>query len=443
MVDLSSRWLSLWSPKTGLWAIFNGLFTTVIVTAVGFVTGMITARTLGPGGRGELTAIIMWPQFLAYMFTFGLPSSLLYALKRTPERESELVGAALVMGLTGSGVAVLAGVFGIPFWLHSYSDVVIHEAQWVMLLAPVGLMSLLLMSNLQARSAFGHFNRVRFLPPTITLVVLLVLLSDQWLNPYTAALAYLLAGLPIFFWQLNWVRKTIKPRLNEIRTSSRRLISYGLRAWGADLLGTMGNQVDRMFVVALLSPSDMGLYVVAQGVARLINIIPNSVTPVLMPKAAENSLDDVIKLAGRAARVALISMVLLSIPLLLLASHLLGWIYGAEFVSATHVFQLLVGESVLGGVVSILAQSFLALGRPGILTIVEGCGLAVTVVLLVFFVPLLGLVGAGIALLCSMLIRLIFIFVSFPLLLKKSPPSLWPRWGDVLSVWIQIRRQGR
>jgi O-antigen/teichoic acid export membrane protein len=195
-----------------------------------------------------------------------------------------------------------------------------------------------------------------------------------------------------------------------------------------------------MFVVALLSPSDMGLYVVAQGVARLMNIIPSAVTPVLMPKAAENSPDDVIKLTGRAARVALISMVLFSMPLLLLASHLIEWVYGTEFVAATHVFQLLVGESVLSGVVSILAQSFLAMGRPGILTIVEACGLAATVMLLAFLVPRLGLVGAGIALLCSMLIRLTFIVASFPLVLKKSPPSLWPRWEDVLSLWIQIRR---
>ncbi len=440
MASLSDRWSSLWSPKTGFGAIINGLFTTILVTGVGLVTGMITARTLGPGGRGELTAIIMWPGFLAYMFTFGLPSSLLYTLKRTPERESELVGAALVMGLTGSGVAVLAGVFGIPFWLHSYSDVVIHEAQWLMVLAPEGLMSLLLMSNLQARSAFGHFNRLRFLQPIITLVVLLILLAGQWLNPYTAALAYLLAVLPSFFWQLEWVRKTIKPRLNELRTSSRILISYGLRAWGTDLLGSLGNQVDRVLVVALLSPSDMGLYIVAQGVARLINIIPNSVTPVLMPKAAERSLDGVIKLAGHAARVALISMVLFSMPLLLFASHLIEWVYGTEFVAATYVFQLLVVESVLSGVVSILAQSFLAMGRPGILTIVEGCGLAATVLLLAFLVPRLGLIGAGIALLCSMLIRLTFIVASFPLVLKKSPPSLWPRWEDVLSFWIQIRR---
>ena len=42
------------------------------------VTGMITARALGPSGRGGLAAMIMWPVFLAGVLTFGLPSALIY-----------------------------------------------------------------------------------------------------------------------------------------------------------------------------------------------------------------------------------------------------------------------------------------------------------------------------------------------------------------------------
>jgi O-antigen/teichoic acid export membrane protein len=439
MASLSGRWSSLWSPKTGLGAVFNSLFANVLILALGLGTGVFTARILGPSGRGELTAIIMWPQFLAYMFTFGLPESLLYALKRTPEREPELVGAALVLGIAVSGVAVLTGVFGIPYLLHSYSAAAIHEAQWVMLTAPIGVISLLLMSNLRARSAFGHFNRLRFLQPLFTFVALLVLFAIHWLNPFTAALAYLLAGLPIFFWQLDWLRKTIKPCLNSFRSVNRGLISYGVRAWGTDLLGTLGSQVDRVLVVALLSQTDMGLYIVAQSLARVINIIPSSIIPVLMPKAAGHSPNDAIMLTGRATSIALLCMIVAIIPLLLLASVILRWFYGTAFVAATFVFQLLVGEAVLRGMVSILAQSIMALGRPGLVTILQGVGLAVTVLLLALLVPRWGLVGAGSSLLCSMLIQLILILASFPLVLKKPAPSLWPRWRDILSVWVRIR----
>ena len=439
MASLSGRWSSLWSPKTGLGAIFNGLFANVLILALGLGTGVFTARILGPSGRGELTAIIMWPQFLAYMFTFGLPESLLYALKRTPEREPELVGAALVLGITVSGVAVLTGVFAIPYWLHSYSAAATHEAQWVMLTAPISLISLLLMSNLRARSAFGHFNRLRFLQPLLMFAALLVLFAIHRLNPFTAALAYLLAGLPIFFWQLDWLRKAIKPCLNSFRSVNRGLISYGVRAWGTDLLGTLGSQVDRVLVVALLSQTNMGLYIVAQSLARVINIIPSSIIPVLMPKAAGHSPNDAIMLTSRATSIALLCMIVAIIPLLLLASVILRWFYGAAFVAATLVFQLLVGEAVLRGIVSILAQSIMALGRPGLVTILQGVGLAVTVLLLALLVPRWGLVGAGSSLLCSMLIQMILILASFPLVLKKPAPSLWPRWRDLLSVWVRIR----
>ena len=62
-------------------ATLQSLLSRIIILSINLATGIISARALGPQGRGELAAIIMWPQFLSYMMNLGLPTSLLYNLK--------------------------------------------------------------------------------------------------------------------------------------------------------------------------------------------------------------------------------------------------------------------------------------------------------------------------------------------------------------------------
>lgn len=429
------RPISYLSPKTGFGAVINSLFTNVLILLLGVGTGVLTARVLGPTGRGELAATIMWPQFLAYMFDFGLPAAFIYALKRTPARESTLMGTTLLLGLGASVVSVAVGIIGIPFWLHRYSPRLINEAQWLMFLAPLGLISLLFLGALQARSEFGYFNRLRFFQPILTLLVLLVLFLTHRLTPFAAALSYMISGIPIFLLELEWVRKFIKPKFDGFFAEMRDLVSYGLRAWGANFMGMMRGNIDQLLIVVLLSPADMGLYIVAQGFARVIQIIPSAIVPVLMPKVTGLARDEAVAIGGRTVRIASLIMICCAIPIFLFSPTLLQLIYGVHFVSATHVFQLLLGAGILSGMVELFAQLFMALGRPGLMTSLEGGGLAVTFILLIILVPYFGLVGAGIALLASSLLRLLAILISFPVVLKISAPSLRPNIDDLSTVW--------
>src|SRR5690554_5326504 len=86
--------------STSILALFKGkgLFNETVKTMVfsmaiimiNMVTGMITARMLGPEGRGVLASVMVWPQFLSFATTFGLSSALLFHVKKTPEEEGDL-----------------------------------------------------------------------------------------------------------------------------------------------------------------------------------------------------------------------------------------------------------------------------------------------------------------------------------------------------------------
>ena len=81
---------TLVTSRSGVAATAQTFLANVFILGINAGTGIITARLLGPSGRGELAAMIMWPQFLAYCLTLGVPSALLYNLKRYPGQASSL-----------------------------------------------------------------------------------------------------------------------------------------------------------------------------------------------------------------------------------------------------------------------------------------------------------------------------------------------------------------
>lgn len=415
---------SVLKGNSGTAATVQTLLARLFIIIINIATGVITARTLGPEGRGEQAAMILWPQFLAYVMTLGLPSALLYNFKRHPEEESELFSAALVLGTALGLVATLTGIVFIPQWLAQYSAEVIHFAQWFMLTAPVSLLGVMFTAALEARGEFTIANQTRYISPLITLVILGVLLLTHALTPFTVALAYLIAGLPIFFWILKRLWNLFQPHWHGLGKYYKRLLSYGLRSYGIDLLGTLATQVDQALVIGLLAPASMGMYVVALSLSRMLNVIQSSFVTVLLPKTAARPIEEVIALTGRAARISTAFTFLAGIAVVTLGPVLLRLLYGPNYTEAVPVFRILAIEVVIGGLTWVLAQAFMALGRPGTVTLLQGIGLGLSVPLMLVLIPIYGLVGAGLALLCSTTARLIFVLVSYPLFLKVRPPGL-------------------
>lgn len=408
----------------GAAATLQTLLSRILVLGINVATGVITARALGPQGRGEQAAMILWSVFLPNLLTVGAPSALIYNFRRFPEKKSEFFSAAMLVGIVMGAVAAVLGIVCMPIWLSKYSPEIIRFAQWFMLLSPVVLIQLIILAALEAIGEFSASNRLRLLIPLITLIALIGLGLTNALTPFTSALAYVINGLPIFFWTLARLWRILKPRWNHISQSCKQLLSYGLRSYGVDLLGALSLQVDQVLVVGFLEPAAMGTYVVVLSLSRMLNVFQTSIVSVLFPKAAARPVNEVLELTGRSARITTALTLIVGLGIILLGAPLLNLLYGAEFVSATNVLYILVIEVVLAGTTLVLAQSFMALGRPGIVTVLQGVGLGLSVPLMFLLIPKFGIVGAGLSLLGSTIARLGFILICFPIVLKVAPPSL-------------------
>ncbi|MEO0540567.1 MAG: oligosaccharide flippase family protein [Cyanobacteria bacterium P01_A01_bin.105] len=418
----------------GAVAILQTLGARVFILANNVATGMITARFLGAEGRGEQAAMIVWAVFFANLMTFGLPSALIYQFKRYPQDQSVLFSAALISGGALGVVATAIGIFLMPMWLSNYSPEVIFYARVFMLLAPLGLLQQVFAAAFEASGDFIAANQLRCLIPLVTLVTLVGLAVTGQLTPLTSAMAYTLNSVPVFGWMLRRLWRRFQPSWQGWYGAAKRLLTYGLRAYGNEMLNALSLQLDQVLVVGLLSAESMGIYVVALSLSRMLRVFQAAMTTVLFPKVAAQPLGEIVSLTTRVNRINLALTLMVGIGLVGLGPRLLPLLYGDEFVAATGVFRLLVVEIILSGATQILAQALMAAERPGVVTAMQTTGISLNALLAVLLIPRYGLMGAGIALVSATAVRLVLVLGSYPLVLRVGVPALVMGRGDVAFI---------
>lgn len=413
----------------------------LLVQVLNAATGIVTARTLMPAGRGQLAAMTLWSLFLASLTTFGIPSSMVYFLRSRPERRGSLISSGLLMAVMLGVVTGVVGALFMPQLLSKYPMWLVRDAQWLMIVTPICSLTFVGRAILESHSDFSASNVSQVLNPLVTLIALLTLLLTHHLTVLTAALCYISAIVPVAAVLVRrvmpWVDWNARPSVD----TCKLLLSYGMRSYWIDLLGTLSYQVDQVLVVSILTPADMGLYVVMLSLSRTTGVFQTAVTAVLFPKAAGQSVDRIRDLTGRAGRVSLVITAAFSLFVGLLGPTLLKVFYGKDYTSATGVLRIMLVEVTLSGLVFILAQAFMALNHPGTVSLLQGLGLALNVPLLLLLIPRLGITGAAISLLISTTARLLFICLGFPMYLKIPIPDLMPKRNDFSSLLRGLRRR--
>jgi len=414
----------------------------VFIQGLNILTGIMTARILAPAGRGQLAAITLWSSLLAGMTTFGLPSALIYYIRNRPKQTETLMVNSLFMSTVLSIIVAIVGAICMPMWLHQYPLWAIHAAQWFLIVTPLCSTTLIFRGGIEATGAFSTSNVAQILNPAVILTSLLILLATHHFNTLTASSAYIFAAIPPFF-LLAWRSRKLFGSDRRISfTTQKLLLSYGIRSYGIDLIGALALQVDQVLVVSFLRPADLGVYVVMLSLSRMLNIFQASVVTVLFPKATGLSTEQAVAMTARAARVSTAITSLCALCIAILGPVLLRIFYGAEYAKSALTLRLLLVEVTIAGCAFVLAQAFMALGKPGLVTFLQGVGLAVSVPMMFLLIPRWGTMGAAVALLISTLTRLALIYGSFIFVLKVRPPSLFVNRDDFNLLLSALRKKG-
>lgn len=410
-----------------------------LALGVNVCTGVLTAAVLGPDGRGELTALTVAPQFLSGLAGFGLHASFIYNSKADPRHEREYLGADLIMLCLAGAVIAALGWAVLPHWLSQHDPQTVAVARAFLLIVPVGVMTGALLAAAEARGRFGLANGLVYLQSFCTLAVLLVLMGLDLLTPAAAAAAYTLPSILAFLCFAWSIGREVRPVPTLRAPFPRRLLRYGLRFYGVDLLGTLSGYLDQLVLVALLEPGLVGIYAVALSLARMLNVLQTAISSVLFPSIAARGTAEVVGTVGATLGVAVPITAALALAAGLIGPVLLDLLYGPRFAPAVGIFRWLLLDAVVASVARILYQAYSGSGRPGWVTGFEAAGTVVSVAFMLVLVPRFGLQGMAASVLVGSLVRLACGVAGLRPALGAGMPSLLFSRSDV-RPWLRAAR---
>lgn len=379
--------------------IFRTLIVNCGINGLGLANSILLSLWLGPTGRGEIAAAMLWPMLLAYLSNLGIISATSYFAASHATKLQSIFSNAMALALIQSLVAVAVGYAALPFLLHSQSANVINSARLFLLVIPVTLSAQYATSILQGRMHMTAFNWLRTIIPFGYLVGTIAMAMSGRLVVINIILLHLgLSGLTWLGAMSALYRMGIRAPLRIDPETGKDMLKYGAKVHTGDVSGLANQSLDQVLMAAWLPPVYLGLYVVAVSAASVSGIFSGTVQMVATPSITQRKTqaERAAVLQGVFRRYWLLSFVMAAVFAAILP-FAIPLVFGSSFRAAVWPAEVLLIGVFLLGAREVLAGGARALGDPWLGSKAQIGALFVTVLLLYFLLPSMGIMGAAIA----------------------------------------------
>jgi O-antigen/teichoic acid export membrane protein len=372
------------------------LFGQGLILGMGILTGILSARILGPEGRGQYVAVIIWPMGIVTLLSCGMNQAIAFNVGRNAFTVSEVATAVTAIGLIQGLLSVSIGLVIIHFVLASYPLIIQHLGMLFVLLTPVLILSGYPANVFQGLQHSLRFNLIRVLPQFVYAGGLVGLYFTHRAS-LTSVIVFQLAGYVAALGlgvTMIWV--VLKPRLRWDPSAVPRLIDFGYRTQATNLTSYFNQRIDQLALSLLVPPRQLGLYAVAVTLSTAVTVFPQAAGIVTFSRASSQLSQDAKDTIGVSFRASLLWLLVCSSVLYPLAPFLIRLVFGAAFDGSILACRILLPGALMIGLNQVLYNGASALGRPGLPSCAEGVSMALTGIGLYVLVPRYGYIGAAI-----------------------------------------------
>ncbi|KJS18997.1 MAG: hypothetical protein VR78_03750 [Hoeflea sp. BRH_c9] len=351
--------LSLW-PKSfsaiGSEAVLT-IFTRLVILVAGLATSIITARILGPEGRGVYFYALTVATLVTQFGSLGFASSNTYFVAREPSNVGPLAAnsawlSLLVFIVAGLVVSIVTGPERAPNLLMLLAVLLGTSSLFFMLFSNllVGMQRLVAFNLLQIGS---------------NLSVVPAILIAAWLNgaPETLLAGSILASL-LFCLIAGIVllrRRAFspRPRLDVFRMS----LNYSFRAFLITLIGYGVARANVFILQAASGNAEIGYYSIAVQIGDALAILPTSISLVVFPhfiRQQSGRYGEMLRITRLVTVLGLLSCIVAA----LLAGPFVRLAFGQDFAPSLPVVYAMLPGSLFLGAASVVSQYMAACGMP-------------------------------------------------------------------------------
>ncbi len=348
----------------------------LLILIFNVATGIITARALGPHGKGILRTLIIWPTLLSQIALLGMNEAYIYLKnKRTDilELKSSIFYGVLALSFFFSFILLL-------LFFTLFRHIVSTSIPLTILIIgyiPVANSIQVGLSFIQEEMKFLKYNLLRVALP-ITYFILL-LFNRRHLSPERCFVLLFMSNLILFVFMLPDFSGLKPSRVSS--KSIRDSLNFGIKTQLATIIGSFSQQTDQAILSLMSNPATLGIYSVAVSVSRIGALAPNAAQIVLYPKMArekEYPLKESILFL-------FLFNTILYFFLAMTLRKLIILFYGYPFSGATTIALILFASSFPLTIMHVGSAYFKARGKPFRTTVAQ----IIVFILLLVLIPIL------------------------------------------------------
>jgi O-antigen/teichoic acid export membrane protein len=373
----------------------------VFIVALKLVTVVFIGRALGAEGQGIFSLVLLGVGIATMVGTLGMETAIVHFIGQKKAAPREVVGNALLIALALGGTMMALGM------LAAGLDVLpTHRFNWnaFTLLAAPAVPAMLchsaLGSALLGQYRVGTYISVRSVQAVVLLGATAWLLANTHLGyaaPIVAYTASVMTGALVAAVVVARLGFFSMPKFS--RTIGGSIVRYGMQGYWGTLFQFLNYRVDQFIVALFWGEKTVGYYAVAVMLAEAIWYIPNSVSTVLLPKAATSAPEKTNAMTAMVARNSLFITLLACAGVAVFGGYFIefAWRNRPDYVAAVTPMRLLLPGVLFLGLWKILANDLAGRGFPQYKSWTAGAALAVTLALDFALIPIWGNNGAAIA----------------------------------------------
>lgn len=364
---------------------------------LGLGTSILTARALGPGGRGEYAILMVGVGMMVMLVDYGIGMAAVYHIAQGKYLPRDLLGGNVIIALLSAFLIMTFGGFVLYLFHDSLFPTVRQSLLYLALLIIPGQVFL----NNLAMMLLGfqkvrQYNLLQIFHASIFLILLLALLLGFNMNVRGAVLAQIIATIVISTVLLLLLIKSTGGIAVSIQ---RRLLldelRYGIKTYAGSIGLFLHQRADVVMLGWWTSTSAVGLYSIAARLAEETWVISLSAAVILFPAVSRGDRDHQMELTPRVCRITLWATAAISLVVAVPAERVISLLFSDSFAEASGVLRiLLIGTISMSGS-RILQNDLAGRGRPELgaySVIISG---AVNIALNLIVIPRFEVVGAA------------------------------------------------
>lgn len=415
------------------------LGSSAVITIFSLLNSALSARLLGPDGRGQLAGVLLLSGLASGISQMGLATALVYfgGEDRKLATKRAILFSLLIVSVLVFLIALVSSHW-VASKLAAQQRFLIAMASWVAAcFAYVNTAS-------QIRSDLKVYNFSRVGLPVATSVFLLIVVATSssishgdllWAQMGCMAA---LSGFCLFY----ICRKDDQEKVRSTEGSNTFPVGffpYAFKQHGTVLMGILLLNADKIFLIQTASYSQFAFYTLAFSISRVLSSVQDAASVAIFTRFAGKSSVALSDTVAKGFRLTFVPTLAVAVAVSTLSPWWITLLFGADFQPMIFPFTLLAFEAVFGSASWTLAQRFNAGGRPGLVLLRQG----IVVMPMLMLIPLLPRENTenylALLMLGAAALRLLITWGMIPIALKEPLPRLLPTFAEILVYLRNLR----